>query len=120
MVITLVNAYCALKWLRDRVGADRKHDRDCSGRGLRCERRGSAADRDDHGHLPLDEIGSQRRQSIVMAVGPAIFDRNVLALDIATFAQAPTGMPPYSMQRPQAIDYREFRSPTFRPAPRAP
>ena len=62
--------------------------------------------------------GSQRRQSIVLALAPAIFDRNVLALDIATFAQAPTGMLPYSMQRPQAIDYREFRSPTS--APRAP
>ena len=44
--------------------------------------------RDDHGHLTADQIGRQRRQSIVLALGPAVFDRDVLALDIAGFVQA--------------------------------
>ena len=38
--------------------------------------------------LPADQIGHQCRQSIVSAFRPAIFDRDVLALDIAGFVQA--------------------------------
>ena len=49
---------------------------------------GGAAARDDHGHLTADQIGRQCRQSIILTLRPAIFDRHILALDIAGFAQA--------------------------------
>ena len=42
----------------------------------------------DHRHLAADQIGRQRRQPIELALGPAIFDRDVAALDVAGFAQA--------------------------------
>ena len=41
--------------------------------------------RDDLGHLSANEIGCQRRQPIVMSFGPAVFDRHIVALDIAGF-----------------------------------
>ena len=44
--------------------------------------------RDDHGDLPADQIGRQRRQPIELILGPAVFDRHVLALDIAGVLQA--------------------------------
>jgi hypothetical protein len=31
----------------------------------------------------MDQIGHQRRQSVVLTVGPTVFDRHVLAFDIA-------------------------------------
>ena len=42
----------------------------------------------NHGHLTTNQIGRQRRQSIVLALRPAILDRHVLTLDIAGFLQA--------------------------------
>ena len=50
----------------------------------------TAADvgRDYHGHRASNQIGRQGRQPIIMAVCPAIFDRDVLALDKADFLQA--------------------------------
>jgi hypothetical protein len=35
----------------------------------------------------MHQIGSQCRQSIVVALSPAIFDRHVLAVDVPRFAQ---------------------------------
>jgi hypothetical protein len=52
--------------------------RDCCGRGLCCERRRCAADRNDRGDPPPDQIGRQPRQLIVLASGPAIFDGKLL------------------------------------------
>ena len=46
------------------------------------------SDRDDHGDLPANQFGRQRRQPIGLTLGPAVFDRHVLALDIAGFLQA--------------------------------
>ena len=46
------------------------------------------AARDDHGDLPANQLGRQRGQPIDLILGPAIFDRNVLALDIAGVFQA--------------------------------
>ena len=43
---------------------------------------------DDHGHLPANQVGRQRRQTVGLILRPAIFDRDVLALDIACFLQA--------------------------------
>src|SRR5262249_59128085 len=42
----------------------------------------------NHGHLAPDEIGRQRRQLIVVTIGPAILDQCIAALDITGLAQA--------------------------------
>ena len=55
---------------------------------LAAKRRSGAADRDDHGDLSANQIGRQRRQPIDLILGPAVFDRHVLALDIAGLLQA--------------------------------
>ena len=44
----------------------------------------------DHGDLPANQIGRQRRQPIELILGPAVFDRHVLALDIAGVFEALT------------------------------
>ena len=36
---------------------------------------------------PADEIGGQGGQPIIVALCPAVFDRHVLSLDVAGFAQ---------------------------------
>jgi hypothetical protein len=38
----------------------------------------------------MHEVSRQRRKPIVMSISPTIFDRDVLALDIANLAQAQT------------------------------
>ncbi len=48
---------------------------------------GDAARR-DHVDLAADEIGGQCGQPIIVALRPAVFDRHVLSLDIAGFAQS--------------------------------
>jgi hypothetical protein len=47
-----------------------------------------AAARDDHVYLAADKLGGQFGQTIVPALRPAVFDRDVLPIDIAGFAQA--------------------------------
>src|SRR4030095_3280748 len=51
-----------------------------------------AADRDDDGDLAANEIGGQCGHSLVLALGPAVLDRDIVALDEAgfleTFAEA--------------------------------
>ena len=54
--------------------------------GRECSRR--AEGRVDHGHLSADQIGHQCRQAIELALQPVVLDRNVLAFDVASFAQA--------------------------------
>ena len=44
--------------------------------------------RGDHGDLSANQFGRQRRQPIELILGPAVFDRHVLALDIAGVLQA--------------------------------
>ena len=44
--------------------------------------------RGDHGDPSANQIGRQRRQPIDLILGPAVFDRHVLALDIAGVLQA--------------------------------
>jgi hypothetical protein len=58
------------------------------GRILGGKRRGRRTHRRDHRDRPADQLGSGRRQSIDVIVGPAIFDHEVLSLDIAGFAEA--------------------------------
>src|SRR6516162_8357723 len=47
-----------------------------------------AARRKNQVHLAADEIGGQCGQPIVMVLGPAVFDREILTFDIAGFVQS--------------------------------
>jgi hypothetical protein len=69
------------------VTAGGKDDRYGRGRCLRRQRWLGAAGY-DHRYAAVDEIGCKRRQPIVLIFRPAVFDRNVLALDIAAFLEA--------------------------------
>ncbi len=71
---------------RDRIATGLEDDRNRRGRCL--GRRYRWAIRGNHGDLTANQIGRQCRQSIVLAIRPAKFDRHVVALDIARFAQA--------------------------------
>ena len=71
----------------DRVDRYREDDRNGRSRRLGRQCRRSAAARRNHGHLTLNQFGRKRRQSIILALRPAIFDRDVLALDISCLFQ---------------------------------
>jgi hypothetical protein len=53
----------------------------------RCKWRRRALDRNDQGHSAASQIGSQCRQSVETTLGPAIFDRDVAAFEIAGFGK---------------------------------
>src|SRR5947199_8358873 len=72
----------------DRVASYPGDDRNRRSRRLCCKCRGSTAGRRNDAHLTTNQIGSERRQSIVMALGPAVFDRHILAVDVPRFAKA--------------------------------
>src|SRR5262249_47875775 len=55
-------------------------------RRLCCNRRRAVCH--DHGHLAANQIGGQYRQSIVVTLGPAVFDDDVLVFDGAGLRQA--------------------------------
>ena len=67
----------------DRVVADDEDDGDRRGCRLGRERRRGASGRGDHRNPSANQFGRQLRQSIVLTLSPAVFDRHVLALDIA-------------------------------------
>jgi hypothetical protein len=67
--------------------SDRKDDRYRRGSRLCGSCRGEAS-HDNYDHLTAHKICRQLRKSIVLTLGPAIFDRDVLTLDIAGFFQA--------------------------------
>src|SRR5215471_6560921 len=71
----------------DRVAAEAEDDWNRSGRGFGRERRGDATRRCDDSHRAARQIGRQFRQSIIVIVRPAVFDRDVAALGVAGFAQ---------------------------------
>jgi hypothetical protein len=66
----------------DRVSAGVEDDRDRRGRPFCRERRRVAALGHDHVDLAIDEIGRQCEEPIIMALRPAVFDRDVLSLDV--------------------------------------
>ena len=68
------------------IAAGREDNRNRRGRGLGRQRRRVVPD--DHGHRPANQFGRQRRQPIGLIFRPAVFDRDVLALDEAGFLQA--------------------------------
>ena len=70
-----------------RVDTGVEDDRDGRGCRLGGKRRGRAG-RNNPGHPAVDQIGRQRRQSVILAVCKTIFDRHVLAFDVAGLFQA--------------------------------
>jgi hypothetical protein len=71
-----------------RIARRGEDNRSCRGRRLhRQHRRGIA---DDHSHLTTNQLSRHCWQPVVLPVRPAVFDRHILALDIAGFLQALT------------------------------
>jgi hypothetical protein len=72
----------------DGVASHPEDDWDC----LRClDRNGGrniAADADQDGHFVIDQIGSERRQLVVVTVRPTVLDLDGLAFDKTCFSQA--------------------------------
>src|SRR5262249_45262318 len=60
----------------------------CRCRHLCRKTRMGSPDRGDHGHLAVNQVGSQRRQSIVLKLRPAKFDCQIAAVDITGFVQS--------------------------------
>src|SRR5262245_35706898 len=73
----------------NRVGSSLEYSRDRGGRRLGCHCGGHAG-RSNDSHLTVHKTGCQGRQSIVPALRPAKFNRDVLALGIAGFVKALT------------------------------
>ena len=67
----------------DRVFGDAEDDGDCRCRGLGSERSSGTCGRSNHGDLSANEFGRQDGQVVVATLGPAIFDRHILALNKA-------------------------------------
>src|SRR6516165_11125034 len=71
----------------DGVVADAEDDRDRCGRSLGRLSNGGLAGCSDNGYAPADEVSHERRQAIVSALQPVVFDHHVLALDVAGFVE---------------------------------
>jgi hypothetical protein len=69
----------------DRVAAT--IEKDGNGGGCRLGDQRRTGIRYDHGDLTANQIGRQSRQSIELALGPAIFDRDVAAFDVVGILQ---------------------------------
>ena len=70
----------------DRVFGRDEDDGDC--RRCRLSGEHGTCERGDHGDLSANQFGRQQRQPIYLALGPAVVDRHVLALDIAGVFEA--------------------------------
>src|SRR5262249_8675398 len=73
----------------DRISAYSKGNRDGRGRSFGRKRR-RIAGRSYNGYATADEVGHERRQTMVFAAEPVVLDRHVLRLDVASFAEACT------------------------------
>ena len=103
----------------DRVADDHEHDRNRRRRRLGCP--GRAAPPDVANTVTAtNQIGGQFRQPVVTAFRPAIFDRDVAALDMARFAQALLGMRGLGFGTAPRMQCRENRSQALPAAARAP
>src|SRR5262249_56970779 len=69
-----------------RVDCPPKSDWTFLGPGL-ASQRGSKASCDDYRHLTTNQINCERGQPIVLALGRAMFDDDVLTFDVASFLQ---------------------------------
>src|SRR5262245_44970159 len=74
----------------DRVSAEIEDNGNGGCRRLRGHCRRGTADRNDHCNAAADQVGRQCRQPIILTVGPAVFHRHILVLDITDFLQALT------------------------------
>jgi hypothetical protein len=72
----------------DGVLADAEDDRDHGGCSFGRQSGELTARCGDHVHLTLHKLGRQLRQPIDLTFGVAVFDRHVLARDIAGFTEA--------------------------------
>jgi hypothetical protein len=72
----------------DRVFADAENDRDRRGRGFGRKRRRVAAGCGNHGNAAADEVTHERRQAIILACQPVVFDGYVLTFDDAGLVEA--------------------------------
>jgi hypothetical protein len=71
----------------DRIIRNGKDDRNRLGRSFGRERRRRTGC-GDHGDPSANQVGCQLRQPIELTLRPAVFDRHVLALDMAGFFKA--------------------------------
>src|SRR5207248_11070962 len=71
----------------ERICAPHKDNRNARGRSLRRLGGGVAPGRDNHAYLAANEIGRQRRQAIILTLRPAMLDRHVAAIAIASFVE---------------------------------
>src|SRR5262245_49507150 len=67
---------------------DGKHNRNRAGGRFGGERRRGGKRRCDHRHLTLHQIGSECGKAVVAFLGPAIFDDDVVTLEVAGFRQS--------------------------------
>ena len=72
----------------DRVGGLHKDDRDRLGRSFGCKRTSRALQSNDHRYLTANQLGDQRRESIVLTLRPEVLERHVPAFDVTGVTQA--------------------------------
>src|SRR5262249_7101648 len=72
----------------DWISAHHEYDWQIGRSPLGCKSRRCSVRRYYEGHAPLHEIGGKDRQLIVLAFRPAIFDSDILSLNITGFFQA--------------------------------
>src|SRR5215211_3183961 len=72
----------------DRVHAAAEDNRNGRGCRLRSDRRIGGTCRSDNVHSTPNQIGNKRRQSVVLALCPAVLDRHVLAFHVSAFIEA--------------------------------
>jgi hypothetical protein len=69
----------------DRIGGGIEHDRNGHGSRLCRQRRRSTGGGNDR-DLTLNQVGRQRWKAVILAIGPAVFNRNIAAIDVTGFS----------------------------------
>ena len=64
-------------------GAATEDDRDRRGRCFGCKRRLRGERRRDDGDMTVNKVSRHFRQPVELALGPTVFDRDVLPLDVS-------------------------------------
>src|SRR5262249_54510553 len=72
----------------DRIDPGLKNNGDGAGRSLGRQRTGSTTQRNDDGDLALDQIGRQGWKSLIRIFRPAVFNRNILLLNVTRLLQS--------------------------------
>lgn len=95
----------------DRVGPLQKNDRYCLGRRFGRKRTICALQHNDHRDLTVNQFGDQRRQPIVLALCPPVFDRYVLVLDVTGVSEASVES---GETLPRRLGRRDMNKPNYR------